>query len=177
MAQSKYEEWLTEEGLIRITGWARDGLTDDDIATNMGISRSTLSAWKKLYPTFSDTLKRNKEIVDRIVESELQKKTTGFVVDLIKPMKVTHKMYNKDGKLKSVTEKYIDVTVQEWVPAEVTAQIFWLKNRKRVEWRDRVDTNLSTEEPIKFTLDYSKLSTEELRKWDELWNKAKVDGK
>lgn len=44
---AKYEKWLTPDGLVRIGGWARDGLTDEQIAHNMGISRSTLNAWKK----------------------------------------------------------------------------------------------------------------------------------
>lgn len=43
----KYEEWLTEEGLLLIEGWARDGLIDEQIAGNMGISTSTFYEWKK----------------------------------------------------------------------------------------------------------------------------------
>ena len=42
MAKGKYEYWLSDEGKLRLAAWARDGLTDDDIAANMGISRSTL---------------------------------------------------------------------------------------------------------------------------------------
>lgn len=49
MAKSKYEAWLTDDGLLRIEGWARDGLTDEQIAHNMGISRKTLAEWKNKY--------------------------------------------------------------------------------------------------------------------------------
>lgn len=49
MVQAKYKEWLTKEGLIKIEGWARDGLTDEQIAHNIGISRKTLSDWKNKY--------------------------------------------------------------------------------------------------------------------------------
>ena len=58
MAKGKYQEWLTPEGLLKIEGWARDGLTDEQIATNIGISRDTLYRWKNEYSDISDTLKR-----------------------------------------------------------------------------------------------------------------------
>lgn len=47
MAKAKYEEWILEEGLLKIQGWARDGLTEEQIAHNMGIAVSTLGNWKK----------------------------------------------------------------------------------------------------------------------------------
>ena len=42
MARRKFEYWLTEDGLMLITGWARDGLVDEQIAHNMGIAAGTL---------------------------------------------------------------------------------------------------------------------------------------
>lgn len=42
MAKRKYEQWLTPEGLLKLEGWAREGLTNEQIARNMGISRKTL---------------------------------------------------------------------------------------------------------------------------------------
>lgn len=46
-------------------GWARDGLTDEQIAYNIGIRRPTLYDWEKKYPDISDALKKGKEVVDR----------------------------------------------------------------------------------------------------------------
>ena len=46
MAKGKYQEWITNEGLIKIEGWAKDGLTDEQIAKNMDIRTSTLYEWK-----------------------------------------------------------------------------------------------------------------------------------
>ena len=74
MAKGKYKYWKSPEGLAKIAGWARDGLTDEQIAQNMGISRSTLNDWKTKYPDISDTLKKEKDVVDRQVESALLKK-------------------------------------------------------------------------------------------------------
>ena len=59
MAKGKYEEWCNDpDKKLLLSGWARDGLTDEEIAKKIGISRSTLSEWKKKYPDISDTLKR-----------------------------------------------------------------------------------------------------------------------
>lgn len=68
---AKYEYWLTPEGLLLLEGWARDGLTDEQISNNIGISRSTLAEWKKKYEDISDTLKKGKEVVDYQVENAL----------------------------------------------------------------------------------------------------------
>ena len=71
MAKGKYEYWITPEGLLKIEGWARDGLTDEQIAENIGISRSTLNMWKNRYSDISDTLKRGKDVIDLQVENAL----------------------------------------------------------------------------------------------------------
>lgn len=78
MAKGKYEYWLTPEGLLKLEGWARDGLTDEQIAENIGISRSTLNSWKDKYPDISDTLKKGKDVVDRQVENALLKRALGY---------------------------------------------------------------------------------------------------
>ena len=72
MAKADY--WLDKDNLIRVQGWARDGLTDEQIAANMGIGTRTLYEWKKKYPQFSQALKSGKEVVDYAVESALLKK-------------------------------------------------------------------------------------------------------
>lgn len=128
----KYEDWITEEGLIKIEGWARDGLINEQIATNMGISRSTLNAWCDKYPDISNALKRGKEVVDRQVENALLKRALGYEYEEVS------EEYDENGMLakKKVTKKQV-------VP-DTTAQIFWLKNRKRAEWCDRQMVEVST---------------------------------
>ena len=78
MAKGKYEYWLTAEGLLQLGAWARNGLTDEDIAKKMNISASTLYEWKKKYPEISESLKINKEIVDTQVENALFKRALGY---------------------------------------------------------------------------------------------------
>lgn len=67
--KGKYQEWLTEEGLLQLEAWARDGLTEEQIAHNMGINRRTLTDWKNKYTPISLTLKRGKDVVDIQVEN------------------------------------------------------------------------------------------------------------
>lgn len=144
MATGKYQEWLSEEGLLKLSGWARDGLTDEQIASNMGIVRSTLSEWKKKYKDISDTLKSNKDVADRQVENELFNKATGFTRVITKPIKIKNIEYDNGKKiLETETIKYVEEEV--YFPPDTTAQIFWLKNRKPKEWRDRqeIDTTIT----------------------------------
>lgn len=71
---AKVDIWLDKDNLIRVQGWARDGLTDEQIAVKMGISIRTLYTWKKQHLQFSQALKSGKEVVDYAVENALLKK-------------------------------------------------------------------------------------------------------
>lgn len=126
MAKGKYQEWLEPEGLLKIEGWARDGLTDEQIADNIGISRSTLNSWKDKYSDISDTLKRGKEIIDRQVENALLKRALGYEYT------ETTREYIPELDEVKTTKK-----VTKQVAPDTTAQIFWLKNRRSDKWRDK----------------------------------------
>ena len=106
MTRPNPEDWLDKDRLMLLQGWAREGLTDEQIAKNMGINVRTLYRWKKLpdkngykFSQISQALKNGKEVVDFIVENALLKAAMN---------------------------------------GSVTAQIFWLKNRKPAKWRDSV---------------------------------------
>jgi len=62
---------LEPDGLTLLEGWARDGLTDEQIAKNCGCNAATLYDWKKRYPEISKALKKGKEVVDYEVENAL----------------------------------------------------------------------------------------------------------
>lgn len=149
MAKGKYLEWITEEGLIKIEGWARDGLTDEQIADNIGIQRTTLYDWKNKYSDISDSLKRGKEVIDRHVENALLKRAMGYTYKEITEEPV---MDPETGRDKLVVSKVIS----KQVAPDVTAQIFWLKNRKPKEWRDKKDIDLAVKELPQITISRAK---------------------
>ena len=71
MAKGKYQAWREPEGLLLLEGWARDGLTDEQIARNMGITAKTLYEWKNRYREICEALKKGKAVVDYQVENAL----------------------------------------------------------------------------------------------------------
>lgn len=122
MALSKINEWLEKDKLILLEGWARDGLTDEQIAKNMGIVPSTLYEWKKKSKEFSETLKKGKEVVDFEVENALLKRALGYEYE--------EETYENGILIKKVKKQ---------VAPDTTAMIFWLKNRKKTQWREKVE--------------------------------------
>ena len=79
MAHSKVDYWLTKDGLTLLEGWARDGLTDEQIMHNMKIkSKSTYYSYMKKYSNISNAIKKGKEVVDYEVENALLKRAKGY---------------------------------------------------------------------------------------------------
>ena len=152
MAKGKFVQWLTREGLLKIQGWARDGLSDEQVAKNMGVSRSTLNVWREKYPDISDALKEGKEVADRIVENALFKSAQGYMVKVKKPIKIHVIEYaSGTGRKKKEYDKIVQGEEEQWIPGQVTAQIFWLKNRKPEKWRDKpVDEAIDNNVTIKW---------------------------
>ena len=116
MAKGKYADWITEDGLLLLEGWARDGLTDEQIAHNIGIHVATFYRWQEAHGEFRDALKRGKAPVDLQVENALLKRALGY--------------------------EYEEVTTEIVLP-DTTAQIFWLKNRRPDKWRDKREEAVS----------------------------------
>ena len=131
MCKGKYQEWLTEEGKVRLQGWARDGLSDEQLADKMGICTSTFYAWKNKYPEISEALKEGKDVADRKVENALYKRACGFEFE-----EVTTERDEINGKM--ITKR-----VTKFYPPDPTSMIFWLKNRKPDEWRDKRETEVT----------------------------------
>ena len=141
MAKGKYEEWLQPEGLLKIEGWARDGLTDEQIAYNMGISVATLYNWKTKYLDILESLKRGKEVTDRQVENALLKRALGY--SYVETTKESLPIIDPITGEVTGYKLQITKTVTKEVAPDTTAQIFWLKNRKPTEWRDKREVGIS----------------------------------
>lgn len=130
MANGKYKRWLEPDGLVLLEAWARDGLTDEQIAHNAGIATSTLYEWKNQFPEIADALKRGKEVVDILVENALLKRALGYRYDEVTKEAV------EDEETGETRLRVTKVVTKEIVP-DVTAQIYWLKNRRPDKWRDK----------------------------------------
>lgn len=114
--------------MLRIEGWARNGLIDAQIAKNMGITTQTLYEWGKKYPSISDALKRGKKPVDDEVENALLKSALGFEYEET----ITEIIESPDGTQRKQIKR-----IKRYSPPSNTAQIFWLKNRRPEKWRDK----------------------------------------
>lgn len=136
---SKVDYWLTDDGLILIEAWARDGYLLNEIADRMGIERYTLSKWRKRYPEIAQALNTGKELVDYKVENALLKAALGYTT---KEIKVTlgKKMVNGE-----VFEVLKETTTREVAP-NVTACMAWLNNRKHDQWKRNRDKVLELDE-------------------------------
>ena len=130
MALGKINEWLEKDKLILLEGWARDGLTDEQIAKNIGINRTTLYDWKKKEVNIADALKKGKEVIDFEVENALLKRALGYE-------------YEEETYENGILTK----KVKKQVAPDTTAQIFWLKNRKKEQWREKVEV-VKTDEDL-----------------------------
>lgn len=187
MAKGKYEYWLTQEGLLKLEAWARDGLVDEQIAKNMGISRSTLNEWIKKYPDISDTLKKGKEIVDTKVENALLKRALGYrysedkyisvPMDEVEYAEKLHEYMNKykfehpeatadelmlvQMNFPKTKQQLVERKVKE-VAGDTAAQIFWLKNRLPEKWREKQSINVDGD--INVNNPFAGLTTEQLLK-------------
>lgn len=138
MAKGKYDEWIKDpDKKLLLSGWARNGLSDEQIAKNIGISRSTLALWKKKYSDISDTLKKGKEIADIEVENALFKRATGYTVQVKKTFKCKEVKYNREGRKIKEEEKLVTGIDEVHIPPDTAAIIFWLTNRIPDVWKNR----------------------------------------
>lgn len=121
--------------------WARSlcrrGLTLPEIAAEFGIARSTLCAWKKRYPEFSEAMEAGKGTADAQVENSLFQKSLGYNAAVKKTFKLRTVRYNEEtGKKIEEREELVEGVDEVHVAADTTAMIFWLKNRCPDTWRD-----------------------------------------
>ena len=187
MANGKFKRWLRPDGLAQIEGWAHDGLTDEEIAHNMGISPTTLYAWEKRFPEILKSLKKGKVVSDYMVENALFKRATGYMTTehIYKMVDVDtdvlaakrreaenqYKLDHPEAKLQEVKDyaikkvpsrELIELSQNEKeVAPDTTAAIFWLKNRRPDKWRDRKELEHSGSLTV---TPFDDMSTAELEK-------------
>ena len=121
-----YEKLDIVNKLGLVEGWKRDGLTDEKIARNLGVSKHTLIKWKKNIPDFLDAIKKGKEVSDYELENALHKRAVGYY-------------YEEE----TVTNKGEVVKIKKYEHANPTSLIFALKNRLPHKYRDKVEQEIT----------------------------------
>lgn len=129
------EKWLTDNGLLMLRCWARDGLTKQEIAERMGINRKTLWEWSKLDERFEQAMSEGREVIDYKVENALLTLALGGIKKIIKT--VISGNQDKDGNRQTRIEK-----TEEDILPNVTAVMCWLNNKKPEQWRRNRDNML-----------------------------------
>lgn len=169
MARAEYKKWQEPDNLIKLQGWARDGLTNEQIAQKIGVRRETISVWCSKYPNIANALKKGKEVIDYEIENSListmkkhRIKTTTYKMvkkdDLVlkaertkfmNMFKLDHPDATKEQILIATAE---NVAIYERIPMtetvtevdpNVSSMIFWLKNRKPDVYRDQTFKKLN----------------------------------
>lgn len=148
MAKGRMKEWTEPDKLLQLEAWARDGLTDEQIAGNMGINVRTLYLWKKKNVQIFQSLKIGKAVADIEVENALRKKALGFreTEQTVTTRKTVE--YENGKRIREISEPIV-TEVEKYYPPDTTAQIFWLKNRKPEKWRDKQEQKVDLTEAVK----------------------------
>lgn len=156
--KTKYHSHV-EPKLLLIEAWARDGMIEEDIAKKLGVAYSTFRTYRDRYSALSAALKRGQEVADVEVENALFKRALGYTYDEVTKEAGTVQD-PETGEL--VNAMVVTKRVTKEVQPDVTAQIFWLKNRRPDKWRDKQEIghsgNVDINNPMKG------LTTDELRK-------------
>ena len=134
--QTKYERDNWGDKLEVIESWARQGLTDEEIAQKMGIGTRTLYEYKEKYPQFSQALKEGKREADAKVEKALYKNATGY--------RYREEVLTNKGDIREV---------ERYAKPKTGAQKMWLKNRQPDKWKDKKEISGELEiNPVKAIL-------------------------
>lgn len=136
------------------------GATDDEIADFFGVHRSTIYRWKLEHPEFCDAIKSAKNVADERVERSLYQKATGYNVTEEQAVRIKVERYKEEVEV---------VEVEKHVPADTTAAIFWLKNRRREAWRDITEQRRE----VKHTYDLSNVPDEDLAELERIVGAAR----
>lgn len=112
------------------------GATDAQLADAFDVTVRTINRWKVSHPEFAEAIRKGKEPADDRVEDTLYHRAMGTEYEKAHPFKVKKITYGPDGKKLMEEEKIEVVMVKEVIPPDTTALIFWLKNRRKDDWRD-----------------------------------------
>lgn len=120
-----------------IKGWARDGLTDEEISRNMGINPTTLPEWKKKFPEIVEALKTGRRpVIVEVEDTFFERKLKGYYID----EEIVEVTKHPNGEKTEHRKK-----MKRWIPPDTTAMIFYLKCRKPKQYNDKLALSADSE--------------------------------
>lgn len=122
---------MTKDGLLQIEGWARRGLTNEQIARNIGVSQKTFYVWLNKYGEIGEALKKGRAPLNIELENALIKKALGYTD--------VESVTTEIKKVEGTTEERVK-TVKRTYPPDTGAAIFLLKNRLADYYQDKPKT-------------------------------------
>lgn len=137
--ESKVDYWLSDDGLLLLEAWSRDGDTQQTIASKIGVTDYTLRLWKKRYPEIKKALDTSREVIDYKVENALLKAALGFTTKEIK-VTIGKKIINGE------TVQLLKETTTREIAPNVNAAMAWLNNRKHDQWKRNRDKVIEVNE-------------------------------
>lgn len=108
------------------------GATDIELADFFEVAVSTISRWKVMHEEFSEALKVGKEAADERVAQSLYHRALGYS--------------HPEVDIRVVEGQIVQTPLIKHYPPDTTAAIFWLKNRRKEEWRDKIEHDHGVQE-------------------------------
>lgn len=105
------------------------GATDQDLAEHFGVCRRTITSWISSRPEFANAVRAGKEPADERVLRSLYHRALGYS--------------HPDVDIRVIDGKIVQTEITKYCPPDTTACIFWLKNRRPAEWRDKQETGFT----------------------------------
>lgn len=137
--KGKYLDWITPDGLLTLTGYAREGLTDAEISKKIGIAVQTFYDWCNRFDEFSDAIKKGrKPVIVEVEDTFFEKKLKGYTVTET----ITEKSIQRDANNEIIGSTEHIRKSERYIPPDTTALIFYLKCRAKDRYNDKVSVSI-----------------------------------
>lgn len=105
------------------------GSTDKELADFFEVAESTLNLWKLEHAEFSESIKRGKSQADADVADRLYQRAMGYE--------------HPEVDIRVIDHEVVMTPITKIYAPDPTAAIFWLKNRQKAKWRDRIEQEIT----------------------------------
>jgi hypothetical protein len=138
---SKYDSGYIASFPVLAHELALLGLKDEEMCRVFGVSIQTFHNWKEAHSEFVEALKTGKDPADGKVVASLFHRATGYS--------------HEDVDIRVIDGEIVQTPLIKHYPPDSTAMIFWLKNRQRALWRDKIETGVTDTEGKDVPIDLS----------------------